>query len=286
MDPNIVILAGGISSRMKKHIAASPSVDPSLLRDAREKSKAMIGVGPDARPFLDYLLYNIEEAGYKDVVIVVGERDDSIRDHYERGEGAKLFRSLKISYAVQKIRSGRDKPVGTADALLEAFMIKPEWRGDKLTVCNSDNLYSVRALKLLLSDPHDNALIDYDRSALKFGEERIAQFAVTRKDNDGFLESIIEKPSADEIAGAKDAAGRIGISMNFYRLSYDQIHPFLRTVPFHPIRQEKELPVAVKMMVERYPHSMFTIPLSEHVPDLTMQSDILEVKAYLEKEFK
>ena len=284
MHPNVVILAGGVSSRMKKESNAL-SLDPLLLQDAQEKSKAMIGVGDNKRPFLDYLLYNIEQAGYRNVVIVVGERDDSIRKYYETGDGAKLFPSLDISYAVQKIPTRRQKPLGTADALLEALKAMTAWKRQKLTVCNSDNLYSVNALQLLLEDRHDNAMIDYDRSALKFGQERITQFAVIKKDADGFLEDVIEKPSAEEITSASDRSGRIGVSMNFFRLSYDTIYPFLEKVPLHPHRQEKELPIAVKMMINRYPRSMFTIPLSEHVPDLTNPADILEVKAYLEREF-
>ncbi|HEV8538946.1 MAG TPA: sugar phosphate nucleotidyltransferase [Bacteroidota bacterium] len=286
MEPNIVILAGGISSRMKQQASASSTLDASLRKDAQEKSKAMIGVGDDSRPFLDYLLYNMERAGYEDVVIVVGERDDSIRRRYEGDEGEHLSRSMKISYAVQKIPAGRTKPLGTADALLEALEANPGWKGRKLTVCNSDNLYSITSLRLLRMDSHDNAMIDYDRSALIFNQERITQFAVIKKDARGFLQDIIEKPSEDDITLATDSSGRIGVSMNFFRFSYDAIYPFLVSIPLHPVRQEKELPLAVKMMVERYPGSMFTIPLSEHVPDLTTQSDILEVRSYLAKEFK
>jgi hypothetical protein len=36
-------------------------------------------------------------------------------------------------------------------------------------------------------------------------------------------------------------------------------------------------------MVDTYPQSVFTIPLSEHVPDLTSPSDILRVRTDLEQ---
>jgi glucose-1-phosphate adenylyltransferase len=278
-DPNIVILAGGASSRMKAQAADAP--DASLARDAREKPKGMIGVGASGRPFLDYLLYNIERAGYREAVIVVGDRDDAIRRYYK--EGGAQFPGLAISYALQKIPEGRNKPLGTADALLAALRGSPLWRGKKLTVCNSDNLYSVRALRLLLEDAHRNALIDYDRSALRFPHERIEQFAVIRKNADGFLEDIVEKPNAGEIAQAGDSAGRIGVSMNIFRLSYEMILPCLETVPLHPGRQEQELPLAVKMMVQQHPEAVFAIPLAEHVPDLTTPSDIPGVQEELEK---
>ncbi|MBI4548290.1 MAG: NTP transferase domain-containing protein [Ignavibacteriae bacterium] len=286
MNPNIVILAGGISSRMRNTQPGSDTLDCTLRRDAEVKSKSMIGVGRGNRPFFDYLLNNISEAAYRHVVIVVGERDTSIRQYYEEQGGAKQFPKLQMAYVLQKIPSGRVKPLGTADALLCALQTTHSWKGHKLTVCNSDNLYSVRALRLLLQDNHENAMIDYDRSYMKFNQKRIEQFAVTEKDQDGYLLDIVEKPSLDQIAQADNSSGRIGVSMNIFRFSYDCIYPYLEQVPLHPIRQEKELPTAVKMMIDQHPRSMFTIPLSEHVPDLTMQSDILEVKEYLQKELR
>jgi len=282
MDPNIAILAGGVSSRMKKALADAADLDPSLRRDAAEKPKAMIGVGGSGRPFMDYLLENVAAAGYANVCIVVGERDGSIREYYENPENARRFGGIAIHYAVQPIPSGRTKPLGTADAVHRALLASPAWKGRRLTVCNSDNLYSVPALRLLLDDAHPNAMIDYDRSALRFPAERIAAFAVIVKDADGFLVDILEKPSLAEIAKAADGTGRIGVSMNMFRFSYDLLLPCVERVPMNPVRQEKELPEAVRMMLVDRPRSMFTIPLSEHVPDLTSPADILRVKDELE----
>ena len=285
IHPNIVVLAGGISSRMKRLPSVSTTTNVPLLGDAEKKSKVMIGVGEDSRPFLDYLLYNLEHSGYEDVVIVVSERDNSIREFYEQRGNARRFPQLRISYAAQAIPRERQKPLGTADAVLHALRSRPEWKGKSFTVCNGDNLYSQIALRLLLEDRHENALIDYDRAALQFDQDRIAQFAVIKKDEAGFLRDIIEKPSLEEIDSVANGQGRVGVSMNIFRFSYDCILPFLESVPLHPVRQEKELSIAVKMMVAERPRSMFTIPLSEHVVDLTSQGDIPVVRAYLHEHF-
>jgi glucose-1-phosphate adenylyltransferase len=285
LHPNIVILAGGASSRMKQRSEASSHLDESLLRLAETRPKSMIGVGGNARPFLDYLLSNISATGYKNVVIVIGQDDTFIEPYYSRGDGSQIIRGMRISYARQPIPPGDKKPAGTADALLRALQSVPEWRGQSFTVCNSDNLYSRTALQILLEDNHSNTLIDYDRSALRFDAERIAQFAVIVKDGDGFLTDIIEKPTHEEIVRSTDARGRIGVSMNIFRFSYDAIFRYLAAVPLHPIRREKELPVAVKMLAADHPRSVFTIPLSEHVIDLTSQSDIPAVSEYLKREF-
>ena len=278
----LVILAGGISSRMKKHLD-NINVDEKLISDADEKSKSMIGVGKGYRPFLDYLLYNAREAGYDDIVIVIGQDDNSIKQYYGKETKSNQFKDLSISYAVQTIPEGRTKPLGTADALLSGLRAKPEWRGSKFAVCNSDNLYSIKALTIMLNSNHDNALIDYDRSAFEFDLSRIEKFAVTIKDYRGFLIDIIEKPSPEEIEKAKDKNGFIGVSMNLFSLSYDQIFPILEKVPLHPVRQEKELPEAIKILINKNKSSVFTYRLSEHVPDLTDKNDIPQVKKYLEK---
>ena len=285
MKERLVILAGGISSRMRKSITASDDVDARFAEEAANKPKSMIGVGDGRRPFLDYLLLNARKVGYRDVVVVVGEGDDVIRKHYGTKERENDFYGLSISYAVQKIPEGRSKPMGTADALLQALLFREDWKGVKFTVCNSDNLYSVRALKLMIDSPYPNALIDYDRSALEFSQERIEKFAVTLKDKKNFLLDILEKPSPADIVKARGKDGMIGVSTNIFRLDYDMILPCLEQVPENPTRKEKELPAAVIMMVNKHPKSCYAFPLREHVPDLTQMNDIAVVQKYLNEEY-
>ncbi len=281
----VAVLAGGISSRMKKPADSEVEVDESLISDANLKAKSMIGVGKNHRPFLDYLLYNARQAGYTDVLIVIGENDDSIKKYYGEKDSDNDFFGLKVSYAVQIIPAGREKPLGTADALYQGLKARTDWRGTRFTVCNSDNLYSVRALSLMLRHEHRNAMIDYDREALEFERSRIERFAVTTKDDQGFLTGIVEKPSATEIEAAKGKDGHVGVSMNIFAFQYDMIFPHLETVPLNRVRQEKELPDAVKMMIDERPKSLFAYPLAEHVPDLTSKTDILPVRQYLETHF-
>ena len=263
---------------MKPSVAG---LDPSLQFDAATKAKAMMRVGRNQRPFLDYLLLNVEQSGYEDVVIVVGEKDTSIRNYYEVKGHCRDFPGMRISFIPQTIPLGREKPLGTADALLQALEPMIIWKGRHVTVCNSDNLYSENALRLLLEDAHENAMIDYDRSALGVDDERISKWAVIVKDEQGYLRDIVEKPSLEEIGRAKDENGRVGVSMNIWRFSCDSILPFLESVPLHPVRAEKELPTAVRMMVSTHQQMLYAIPLSEQVLDLTSQRDVTAVVEYL-----
>jgi glucose-1-phosphate adenylyltransferase len=275
MPGKLVVLAGGAASRMKK--AGTMALDDRLAQDAATKVKAMIGVGEGYRPFLEYLLHHAWLAGYDDVVIVVGEWDVSVRAYFGTEEKGNTFHGLSISYAVQRIPPGRAKPLGTADALLCALLSQPEWHEGRFTVCNSDNLYSVNAFRLLREVPDDNGLIDYDRGAIGLDSARVDRFAVLLKDERGRLSDIVEMPDPETLRRARGPNGRIGVSMNIYAFRYEHILPYLEQVPVHPVRQEKELPGAVRMMLADRPGSITAIPLAEPVPDLTSQDDIEEM---------
>lgn len=281
----IVILAAGISSRMRLPATHAGLVESDLLRQADERGKAMIEVGAGGRPFLDYLLYNCRAVGLTDVVLVIGRNDDIIRRYYGSSERGNLFHGLSVSYAYQDIPFGRSKPLGTADALLQALQSRPDWKEHRFIVCNSDNLYSIRALRMLLESPEEAALIDYDRDGLEFTPSRIAQFGITKKTAEGYVEEIVEKPRVEQLEGLKDQDGRLRVSMNIFLLSYDHVLPFLVQCPLHPLRQEKELVKALSMMAQSRPRAMKAIPLHEHVPDLTYKDDISAVKVYLENNY-
>ncbi|HTY36521.1 MAG TPA: sugar phosphate nucleotidyltransferase [Bacteroidota bacterium] len=283
-DKRAVILAGGISSRMKKS-SVDPGVDAELVRQADERTKGMIGVGEGGRPFLDYLLNNMKHAGIDDVVIVIAERDTELRNYYGPRDRGNEFHGMRISYALQRIPQGRSKPIGTSDALTQALLSRPDWDGGDFIVCNSDNLYSVRAYTLLLESDAPNALIDYDRSGLEFDETRIAQFGITRKDNDGYVIEIVEKPKMEDLDALRSTDGTIRVSMNIFRLEYATMIGPLLDCPEDPVRHEKELVTAVTNMVKANPKSLKALPLKEHVPDLTSKEDIPVTREYLRKYF-
>jgi glucose-1-phosphate adenylyltransferase len=282
MIDKLIILAGGISSRMKKQEEQIIDLDTRILKDAFEKQKAMIGLGENYRPFLDYLLLNVKKTGIKDVVIVIGENDNSIKNYYQTNKKS-IFNGLNISYAVQQIPNGRVKPLGTADALYQGLLSVREWEGSSFIVCNSDNLYSVKSFRTLQLSEYPNAMIDYDRNGLLFDNERIGRFAITKKNSRGFLVDIIEKPYDELIQLIKEKDGYIGVSMNIFKFSYDMIFPFLEKTPLDPERNEKELPTSVKLMITKYSDSVFAYLFSEHVPDLTFKKDIIPVMEYLKK---
>ena len=282
MHNNLVILAGGASSRMKKETSLQ-ILSAEEIAQANARSKGLIGVGPNGRPLMDYLLYNAKEAGYKNIFIVIGEQGGLFKEFYGNEVKHNNFHGLDISFAVQYIPKERTKPFGTADALFQAVTQYPELKTESYTVCNSDNLYSVSALLELRTAESTNSFISYDRDALTFSEERIQRFALAKLDKNNHLLDIIEKPPVNNIEAFKDLKGKLRVSMNAFSFDGKTIYNYLKDCPINQERDEKELPTALLNMLIDYPNSVKGIPFSEHVPDLTAKNDIVEVKEYLKK---
>ena len=285
MHTNLIILAGGASSRMKKQTTLN-GLSKQEIAEANERSKGLISVSPDGRPILDYLLFNAKRAGYKNIYIVIGKQGRLFKEFYGSNEKDNDFHGLNISFATQHIPEGRIKPFGTADAVFQAVAKYPELNTQSYTVCNSDNLYSDKALLALRKTASDHAFIGYDRDALEFSLERIARFALAKLDAKNQLLDIIEKPALKEVENYKDASGKLRVSMNIFKFKGDLFLKYLKNCPIHAVRNEKELPTALVNMVKEHPNTVVGIPFSEHVPDLTAKEDIAIVKEYLTKHYK
>lgn len=286
MHNNLIILAGGASSRMKKEGNTSTSnLSKEDVEQANNKSKGLIGVGEQGLPFLHYLLYNAKKAGYKNIFIIIGEKDTHFKEVYGDLDKGNEFHGLSVSFARQYIPEGRTKPFGTADAVLQTLEQFPELKTQPFTVCNSDNLYSVEALQLLREATDSNALLGYDRDMLEYPSERIARFALMRMDSNDYMVAIIEKPAAAEVPKYQDKNGKLRVSMNIFKFDGAQFYPYLKNCPIHPERNEKELPTALLNMISDHGQCTKVIPIAEHVIDLTSKNDIGQVRDYLKENY-
>ena len=138
---------------------------------------------------------------------------------------------------------------------------------------------------MLNNSKERNAFIAYDRDGLHFTMERISRFALVLLDSENYLKDIVEKPSEDNINLFKDKFGKFRVSMNIFKLSGNDVYPFLKDCPIHPERNEKELPMAILNMCKSISKAMKGYLLSEHVPDLTSKEDISVLKKYIEEHF-
>ena len=250
-----VVLARGLGTRMR---AADPhaQLSPEQQRAAEAGSKAMMPIG--GRPFLDYLLSAIADAGISRVGLVVAPAHEPLAHHYQ--VVAPPVR-LDIAFVVQP------EPRGTADAVLAA----EAWTGgEPFVVMNGDNLYPTDVLRDLvaLDEP---GLPGFHRGDLvtssNIPDHRVAAFALIETDDRGYLTGIVEKPSADRFA--QTGADAL-VSMNVWRFDKG-IFQACRDVPLSA-RGERELPEAVALAVQRG-MKLRVLPAAGAVLDLSSRGD-------------
>lgn len=267
MTKTIVVLAAGMSSRMKK--SADSEIDTKKADEANKKSKSLITFGN--KPFIYFLLKNISNAGFETVIMVVGNDHDDFKSQIDLLD---ITSKLEIKYATQKIPRDRVKPFGTADAVFQTMEQFPELQNESFCVCNSDNLYSSSSFKLIKENSFENAVLAYDRDSLEFPKERVSSFSILMMDKDFNLVNFIEKPTPEQVSENLDENGKIRVSMNIFKFNGNHAFDFIKNCPINPIRIEKELPSAIVNMISDNSFYMKGIPIAEHVPDLTSKADI------------
>lgn len=275
MTKTIVILSAGMSSRMKKSI--DPNIDDSKADEANKKSKSLITFGD--KPFIYFLLKNIVEAGFENVIMVVGKDFD---DFKKQLNNLNFNNKLKIDYAIQKIPKDRVKPFGTADAVFQTMDQIEILKNSSFCVCNSDNLYSTNSLRTIRENAYENAVLAYDRDSLNFPKERVSSFSILMTDDNFNLLNFIEKPTQEQVDQNLDSNGKIRVSMNIFKFNGLQAFDFIKNCPINPIRNEKELPSAIVNMINENDLYMKGIPIAEHVPDLTSKADINIIQKLIE----
>ena len=234
MTHKAVILARGLGKRMRQADDRA-AIDASQAAAADAGLKAMIPIG---RPFLDYVLSALADAGCTDVCLVIGPEHNAVREYYDQ---SGLLHRVRVHFAIQQ------HPVGTANAILaaEAFAGR-----DRFLVLNADNYYPVDAYARLsaLGEP---GLIAFDRDALvadgHIPPERILKFALLDIDEDGYLRRIVEKPDAET---ARAMAHDARVSMNIWCFDRGIFEPCRTVAP--SARGELELPLAVQHAIDSY----------------------------------
>jgi dTDP-glucose pyrophosphorylase len=252
----VVILARGAGSRMRAD--AEVHLDPAQSAIADTGVKAMI---PFGRPFLDFVLSGLADAGFTDACIVIGPEHDFVREHYQRVQPQRI----RLHFAIQA------KPLGTADAVLAAEGFAS---GGEFIVINSDNLYPSEVLAALRALGQPGAVM-FDESSLiehsNISRQRVRSFAYAKVDAAGFLVDLIEKPDEQTLTAMRGVAL---VSMNCWRFS-EEIFEACRRVPVSS-RGEYELPAAVREAMRG--GTRFKIVRSTAgVLDLSRRSDIAAV---------
>ena len=249
-----VILARGLGTRMQRGDAAGLSQEQARAADAG--AKAMIPVG---RPFLDYVLSALADAGITDVCIVVAPDDTLLQRRYG---GEVTLKRLRVTFAHQR------EPRGTADALLAARTFAGS---SHVLVLNADNYYPIEVIRALaeLGAP---GVPGFDREALvrlgHISAERVRAYALLNVAAGGVLTDIVEKPDAATLARLSDAP----VSMNLWSMPPAIFDACERVTPSS--RGELELPEAARIAIRELGVRFTMLPFELGVLDLSRRSDV------------
>ena len=271
--------------------------DPGAQLSEEQQRAADAGLKPmmrlNGRPFLDYVLSALADAGLTEVALVVAPDHEAVRQYYAAIAPPSRIR---LDYVVQL------EPRGTANALLAA---EPWTAGEMFLALNADNLYPAAVLADLarLAGP---GLPAFERDDLvrsgNIPADRIKSFALIEVDDDGYLTGIVEKPPVDLppeggshetpneatpreatptealVASAFRRKDRSLVSMNCWHFD-SRMFAACRDVP-RSVRGEFELPEAVGLAITRGVRFR-ALAARGAVLDLSRRADAAEVERRL-----
>ena len=262
-----VIMARGLGTRMRSDDRAT-TLNAEQSEVASRGVKALMPLGGARRPFLDFVISGLADAGFEDVCLVIGSEHDALRQRYTVDVRPARVR---LAFAVQAA------PRGTADAVLAARGFAG---GDLFAVVNSDNYYPVDVLRAL-REMGRPGLAGFERQALveqgNIEPDRVTRFALLDVDAAGILRAIVEKPDAATIAAmGRDAL----VSMNCWLFGPPIFDACAATRP--SARGELELADAVQRAIAS--GARFTVlRVARPVLDLTSRADVAEVAERLQR---
>jgi glucose-1-phosphate thymidylyltransferase len=261
-----VILARGLGSRMRRAGAADGASLTAEQRKAAEGgAKGMMPLG--ARPFLDYVLSALADAGIVDVTLVIGPEHHQVREYFTT---IAPPRRVAVHFAVQA------EPRGTADAVLSARDVV---RDAPFLMLNSDNYYPVAAYSVLAA-LGAAGLVAFDADTLVreggIEPERVLSYALVDFDDDGWLRAVREKPSADDPLVHR---AQRWVSMNLWSFTPAIFEACARVRP--SVRGELEIQDAVTIAMRDLGERFRVLPLRAGVLDLSSRADVALVAARL-----
>lgn len=160
-----IILAGGFGTRIKKIINNLP--------------KAMAPIS--GRPFLEYILENLSEKGFKRVILSLGYKHEIISKHF-----GKQYKNIQIYYEIE------ESPLGTGGAIRAALKNCVE---KNVYIFNGDtylNLEIMEIEKIIKKENTPIIVVRKVKNTERFGkiiikEERIIEFLEKKTKGPGYI---------------------------------------------------------------------------------------------------
>lgn len=231
MVSTVVIMAAGRGTRMKE-----------LAQDKPKHLLPVLG-----RPFLDYTLDRLREAGFTNIVFLIGHQKQAF----------SIYDNVPDVHLLEQHRF--HERYGTAAAVENMKSVVDD---QPFAVIAGDNLYSVNDLQKLRKYSGRMIIGGYQT-------EQWQGMGILKQKPDGTLEQIIEKP--------QEFVGDI-INASLY-LFTPAIFPVIEKLDVSP-RGEYEITDAINSIAKR--ESVEVLRLEDRWLDLTSPSDIPKIEAALQ----
>lgn len=260
--PILVVMAAGMGSRY----GGLKQVDP---------------VGPNTEALLEYSIFDAKRAGFETVVFVINE---NIEEEFKAKVGNRVAKRMQVRYAYQKldkipegfeIPEGREKPWGTAHAILSA----KDQIDSSFAVINADDYYGPKAFRKMfnfLSDTQSFSRGRLNMAMVGFqlkntvSEHGSVSRGICTVDDDGYLQGIDEKTdivsrrdgiyfTEDDGESYEELDPNTIVSMNIWGfpeeiLKYMEIgfRDFLnKDIQKNPLKAEFYLPTVVETLLDQ-----------------------------------
>ncbi len=241
--------------------------------------KQMDPVGPGGEVIIDYSLYDAKKAGFDKAVFIIKR---AIEKDFREIIGKRVEQHIDVEYAFQEldqlpagfeVPQGREKPWGTAHALLAAKHVI----NGPFAAINADDYYGPQAFKEIynfLAAPQKAdgrqhyAMVGYRIENTVTSHGTVAR-GVCVEDSEGYLTGIAERLKIEKTAsGARfteddgqswtDIAAGTPVSMNFWgfgkdflQLAQDNFAEFLQQgLKENPMKCEYLLPNYVNQLMQ------------------------------------
>jgi dTDP-glucose pyrophosphorylase len=262
-----VILARGLGTRMRRETEqGGAKLSAEQRAAAASGAKGMMPLG--ARPFLDYVLSALADAGITDATLVIGPEHHQVREYYTTDTTRP--RRVALRFAVQ------EEPRGTADAVLAASDVVDD---APFLALNSDNYYPHRAYSLL-AKLHASGLVAFEADTLVreggIEPERLLRYALVDATDGGWLRAVREKPDADDPLVRR---AERWVSMNLWSFTPVIFEACARVRP--SARGELEIQDAVTLAMHELGERFRVLPMRAGVLDLSSRADVAGVAARL-----
>lgn len=216
-----------------------------LLPLTEKVPKVLVEV--NGRPFLDYVLENLHQAGYTEIGLVVGYLKEKMKEFAQN-------RDYHLTLIDQKEQRG------TGHALLQA---KQFCGADDFIVVGGDNFFSADDLRSMRKKDHFNYIL-----AKEVADPR--KYGVLVLGKDDLLIRIIEKPA--------EFVGNL-VNLGLYKFT-KEVWPELEKVKLSP-RGEIELTDAITALAEK--KKVKVIKLRDYWLDLGSKEEIPAIEKFLKE---